>query len=1420
MSEEDVNKFFAGLDPQNTPATTAAPSTNQLQASDTGAGAPMPSPTAATQAEPEPAPADAPPQFVPLEIPQAKVPELTQEQIKPVDYSQRDQAFQQHLEALRHPLAKLPDAAPPSVEKPKQNLFEQMTKPLFQFGKGVLGGNIDVADNLNALAQTPGKLGPKEGSKPQEDFGQQYERNFGKGDVGSAPYEAGRMLGQMGTYGAASLGTGAIAAAAGLPVAGAGALGLGAAGLEGAAQGAGQDAREQLRKTGRVSDTSGFAGNAALGAGIGVAGGVAGNVAAGAARKIQGGVQKFAGEQARKVFEKLGDTADSITDDAIELIKKSQMGAKEAQKFIDEIKNEVLAHEIEGLNQLGKTFYTQPPAENAYQQAQRAILAKEAKSAATPANLRQTFKYGTSGRETVVNYPSELESKLVQYISRIKRSETGRNPRPFPEQAQMRDAIASELGVDGKEVYGIAAKYHASVKEGAEAASHTTEVFNAPPARPEAKAPFRLRTFKKGFEDIDHAMDLAEAAAHMPGQMFQQFKNAVEAMGDAKAARMHFQNEVDATGQNALAHARDKEQLAKIFVDKDPRLKSEASEELSKERFRLFQEQRQREISNLTGGLREAALDHFKDIPMGKYLYGVANGADEFKMPTNLANNFDDAYKQFVDAHQALKAATKQYEALAEHFKPIFEDAEKAFQQSKGTDLERLYVKTKIRNPFNAYAQTDFAIGLKFEPHVAKLYGLAAEQYKVIHDAIYAQEGNVVGEIAYKLGGMEKLTKQSGKDAIDKLREMGVLHPVAQRLALAAAISVRALDAPAEAYDGTPKEQKQFFSNLSNVLVASILVKKFGVPMAQQIIKMPQWQRLRMFGNTRDIAGFADKALGISSKGESMAHNMSALAGKVVEAVMRCPDDTQYLLKAVKSEVDLKHVSPLGQQFVKEIRDEAKAFKNFVREYHQEWNKQYRSWSPEKQQQLLSEHACIDFIHRNFARGPRVMGEWDRRFSGLFGNAAEAWFTLNPKIWLGSVADLGITNTLQTGPVAVIKAAMMQGPTGDPIIKQLMGAVHLGGSRSQALNSIAQKPYALASETIQNRTATLASLIKFFHENPAAMIAEKSLGTGEIKTEEEFIRRALTGKLSTELNADAFIQLAADLADTVGTDPTDLIRGPFGRSALGDLIKFTNQPERFLRLMALRATTKPQWVAASLGVLHQIGGHAILPVGAQLAGYGVAGEGTAKLIAMIDQYSTGQQVGLGMSNMLSWDPFLTPFMGVAAPGLDTVLETLGDWHGTSSALGEVFYDISQGGKSVASGDLEGAARNPLVGNPQVEANQKAQHALYTLLQKLAIAEPMMALIPTRALANFAYYAPAAIHGVARVSVPAPIHMGRGQPLKPTEVKRFDGAAEQSWRQALGLGDSFRVSLYKTANSVPKSERSEVLRDLKRESGIF
>ena len=80
MSEEDVNKFFAGLDPQTTPATTAAPSTNQLSASDTGAGAPMPSPTAATQAEPEPAPADAPPQFVPLEVPQAKVPELTQEQ--------------------------------------------------------------------------------------------------------------------------------------------------------------------------------------------------------------------------------------------------------------------------------------------------------------------------------------------------------------------------------------------------------------------------------------------------------------------------------------------------------------------------------------------------------------------------------------------------------------------------------------------------------------------------------------------------------------------------------------------------------------------------------------------------------------------------------------------------------------------------------------------------------------------------------------------------------------------------------------------------------------------------------------------------------------------------------------------------------------------------------------------------------------------------------------------------------------------------------------------------------------------------------------------------------------------------------------------------------------------------------------------
>lgn len=1395
MPDQDNADFLNALAPEPDPSVPEstpapeAPAQLQAQTADAGAAGVATQPVEAKQVEAKPEPAPEP------EAPKAdlvKMPELRQEQINPIQHITERQEYRDHLDAIRNPLKHLPEVKPPQVE-PEKSFTDQFIKPIGQFAKGFIGGNIDVADTINALAQTPGKLGPQAGSQPIEDYGQKYERNFGKEDVGSGPYEAGKIAGQLGTYGATSAGLGALATAAGVPAAGAGALGLAGAGVEGALQGAGQAAREQLRKTGRVEDTGGFAGSTALGAGLGLAGGFAGNVLSGVVSRT---AKNYGVEAAKSTAQKLSKEAQKIIDAAEGGTEAAVQAASDIEKVIKAVADEALAHEIEGVNFVADTFNKLPKPENAFQQAQRAALAKE------------------------------------------------------------------------------------------------------------EATPFRLRKRNKGFANIEHALGLDEIAKHLPPDLHARYTEAVHAMGEAKAVMMHLENEVEAFAQNAMKHASDKDQLSKIVVQKSTRLRSDAAVEVAEKRAELYLKERMQRISRLDAAIQKSVLDHVEDIPMEKYLYGIASRHDDqFQMPHSLANNFDDAYNQFVKSSDLVKAAEKQYRKLAKHFTPVFEEAEKAFQESTGDKVSRLFGKIKITNPFsqeaprafrkyaylsddeldaeiarlsnyrapsipeetqpwrrggrdggiaaaarklkrlsrevearmseraNPYAglsdeelaaamegatplqehkigieilkragmadaeelaarTTDFAIGLQFKPFTARMSKTIADEIEALTASLMKEEENVATEITYKVGGIEALTKQSGADAINKLRELGVLHPVAEKLALAAAFGLRALDTPAEAFDGSPKEQKHFFAQLGTVAVATILGAKYGVPAAQRIIKMKGWYYARFLANTRELAAFADSAMGIDSKlnpDASLSHNIGALAGKVINAVVQAPDDHIYLLKALHSEVDPKLLSPLGKKLVDEIRDEAKAFRQFVDGYARAWNKTYKAFPQAKQDQLDYVHHAVKFVEENFGKGPRVRNQFDKAMTNLFGNTAQAWFTYNPKIWIGSVADLAITGPLQVGPGAMANAAKMRFT--NPVVNGLLERIHLGGVRSQGIQNVAQKSTTLSSEAIQNRTMIAASLIHFFETHPRAMRAEN------IRTPEEFVRKALTGQLSHDLNADTFVQLAADLAESIGTDPLQLTKGAFGRSMFGKFVQFTSQPERYARLVALRMTTNPKWVVASMAMLHQVAGQSLLPMSAKIAGIAVLPDATTKLLGFLNMTSAGQHLLGPMNTMLDWDPFLYPAMGVEAPGFSSMLELLGDWPSTSAAMGEVMYQASQGGTGF----------NRMTGNPQNETNDKAQKALHKLLMQLAIVRPMLGLVPTRLVSSFLYHGPAAMHGVARVNVPAPLHIGDTKPTKPSEVVRFDGATEQSVRAMFGLPDTFKVGTYKLTNAVPKSK---------------
>ncbi len=1289
----------------------------------------------------------------------------------------------------------------------KPHFFEDMTRGAGQLAAGVGGGGVQVADTLKALIETPRRINESVGAQasaadplepwrknvplaPYHSWQNAYENAVGKDTVKSGPYGVGKAIGEMGSYAATSIGAGAAAVGLGAPVAAGVGLGLGAAALEGGVVGLAQSAQEQLRGGAKQLD----AGQLGMGAGLGTAFGLGGGALGQGAKYLVGKAWKAytTSRAAKKAADTVADTLDA------EHIQR-QADSERALDLMEQVKKELNHMEADALEKFHEMTNTPAPAENALQRKQMEALKKTTDEATNP---------------------------------------------------------------DG------------------------------------TMAPFRLRVRKLGYEQIDYALDLSEVRPLLPQPVYKALKEAVEALGHAKASWGHASNDVEAYVRNVLKLAKRADQRAQIeTIVGEPRLHSGPRRELDKLKTELFTKQEQERKALLEARKAEAeadfataprkfraelqaliteldeALNRLSDpaqmykITKDKGLYGIAN-RHELESPTvprDLKPTFAAARDQFRDAVQHEKAEEKQYEAMSKHYLPVFEQAELAYQRATNDFESRLWVKTEITNPFSRKVTTDYAVGLKHNPFTAILNGIYHKEFKAAEEAAMAIEGNVVREVTYRMASITGRPLQSGKDAKEILRNAGTLHPVAEKLSLAIALGLPSLDLPANAADNmSEKQERHFFGNVGFALVGTILASKYGPTIARRIIRNPSYYFLRCFANTRDLTKFSDAALGISptlNPKASLARNIDELGGKVLEAITAIPDHTEYFMQSLRKQVDGKELSDPARAYYDDIHDKVKALKSFIPEYKTAWVKHYNALSEADKDYLKPVNAAVHFVANTFGV-PRHGDISDGILAKLFTGATRAIFTMRPKTFISQVADVAISGPLQVGPVATHKA--YQTIATNPVIRGLVNkAVKAGGAVSQNLKEVSESAKPLPAEQIQARTMLLASFFHYFDTHPNTM---QGLG---IKKGEDLAEHVLTGRLDSgtytvrtptgsvqlpkeDVKADIFIQAYVDAASVTGADSLMLNYDWIGRTAAGQFYRWASQPMRTARLLAVNtfpdlaepgvqgggkaslpalarlimvngAKGNIPWVLGSLGVLWQFGGQAVIPKSWQLAGYRYQPEATANVIAFINMTSMGQHLLGNMSSSVDYDPFLAPLMGTMAPGMDTILGLISDSSSASDHMGDVIRAINARAilHKTMEGDIEGAggealsaperAARTFLGNKAVESNEKAQHALYTLMNDFSIAAPTLGGIPTQALSSFLYHLPEVIHGNLRVAVPHPvIGSTNAFPLESTKVQRFKPRPGETQQDAdnrariaafysmLRMGDTLDVTNFKNA----------------------
>lgn len=1314
-------------------------------------------------------------------------------------------------------------AQPKTIQGP--SLPEQIFYGITDLSRKLLGGLgegvVTTADQAKALVETPGRLSGQN-TTPYQSWQEDYNKMRPAGDVGTLPSEAGKLIGQVGSYAAGAIGTGAALAAAGVsaPVAGAGAgaLMLGEAALSGMAASAQQQLKDPSKK-GKL-DPAQLGIDATINMGLAGAGVWAGNT-----------IKKVAGDIARKgeikeLSKTMGDlsqTAKSLTDDA--------------QKLLKDIENEIHRREAAAVKLIDEVFNQEEPI-NVLQQKQKEFLEAAAQGPTVAKQFLDKF-LGKAEPERedlskVFNgLAGAMSANFAKYIAGAIQK-TGKLPprernTAFGKEVQKR---IIEPGLPATEENLLA------VARGLPLPGEGTP---APPAAPlqggvEENVLFRRPIYGKGYEPLEHVVPL-EQFQWLPSEQYKKLSVALKEIGHAKAAKMHWELEQQAQGQHALSLAANPEEMAKIGRREETRLRSgaqaqkdKAKAELTRQQMQIEKEAAEAEKARLEGELKtirssarkgiiekighiDAALKRlsnpFLDLVEGHHIKGMADkSADSvFALESTkrrvLKGTFDEAYQDFVKADKNVKDFSRAYDEVKAKHQPLLAEVEKQYQEQFGLPQDSPLYGHAIAHPLNPNVSTTMGTQLQFNPITVRLNKFYADVLAVIDAELRAQADNLATEIIYTVKGIERLEKRTRKKALENIKELDLHHPMAKSLALAASLGVTAMSSPAQAAnvdEMTPEQQRHYFGSItglvgiSGAVAATALVAMFGHAGARRVSRLPQNYYAAITHFTHECAGLADQALGAISKDASLRKSLDELRGLYIKAGTLSPDYKTYFVRTLAGEMDDSLLSDQAKQFAAQIKEQEKDLGSFVKGYAKEWGAYYQALPEAQKERMRHIDDSISFLQASYSNVP-IRNMADRALSGVFKNTARALFVSNPRnILAATTADLFTVGPLKVGPMAFYRAYFEY--MAKPSTRQLVGRLELGGPRTEALNAVGGEPMKpFAVEKIQNQVLALASTKRYYATHRPTMDA---IG---VTSESDLAQKVFTGQLREDVLDDVFLRIGRDLAESTGGDPLGLDLNLLERSSIaGKIMRFSGQPMRDARLYKINAQqminninqgeygnalTRAGWMLSSLAGRWQFGGKAVLP--ASLAVGAAANPMTAEMVTKLQGFlnmsSMGHQVMGDISRLVDWDPFLSPVLGVNSPGLDQVLGIIADFPGLMGQVGAV-HNLFQ----------QGRPQELVTGTKADKDVEKAQKSLHTLLNTLSILIPELGPIPVQAVSAGIYSAPEVINAEAYFGIPRP-GIGDAAPLEGAKVRYYEpskGEIEQYGREGARSRANFRA----------------------------
>lgn len=843
-------------------------------------------------------------------------------------------------------------------------------------------------------------------------------------------------------------------------------------------------------------------------------------------------------------------------------------------------------------------------------------------------------------KKAAIEFPTETEHRL--YVHAMKLGLMERDV-PYPNSSKVAKSLAQDLDVKPDEVERFAKDYARRVNKQAEGVATKEGVTTKAPdvkyqleaeqkGLPEEHVPlnengeptygdFRFMIGReKGKDVIGHdvigpamSMDDPHVEQTLGQELFGRVKEAVDALGFAKAALIHAGNELKATAENALALAPDDSEIEKSALE--PRLKHEIQKQLDKYRSELHLQQEEdrkaiqalieeheRELRNAIGAAKRklegeiAELHHsleklgdpfeiFK-VKGRKYLYGIAK-AEDLDHPDyrSLAKQYPAALKQFEKARAQMDATELQWEKLKEHYKPVFDEADEAWKKNIGDPLSRLWVKTEIHDPFFPDLKTDFAIGLQHNALVSHLNEIAQGLHDKFKAELMKNAANVVTEYAYKLKGFADLQHFSNDELLNILREGNLLHPVAYRAMMMGGLGMTSLGLSASATDNDQHRNPEqgLFTFLGAATMVSAVAAKHGVPVTLRLFTNPIVTIRNFYENTKGLAAVADQAFVGFANAEREAkglpliqlteHNslqaqLGKLGGITYQAIMKSPDDARYFLMAAKhniSEAEIAaEVSPEGQELLHQVDEARQNFRTFMNKYAPAWHEFYKGQSPRSKVDLEGANSAVNFIDEHFAaRGlKRSTQAGDRVLWALFTSLNKAVFGANLRLLahMGEYTSVYLGTVVGPGPAT--EAAKLYAT--DSAIRGLVGRISaLGGAHSEQVQDAAFRA------DLPGSTAELLERAQEFvegHLPEAAQSAAKAVidagraaneaGAKAVEDLPDGIKKPLQGIIK------AFDQKAAL--------PGEQIQAHLGM--LGSMINYAQQNEQALRAEGINTT--------------------------------------------------------------------------------------------------------------------------------------------------------------------------------------------------------------------------------------------------------